>query len=268
MNKQLYLSVLLLLSISFCHAQNNLGPRLTAMGTNGVAVKDLWNLEGNPSGITDLKSSTVAINYSKHLFDSELSKQAIAFVIPYKNNYIGASFQRYGITEYNEIKAGVALAKKFGTDLSMAIKGNYHQIKINNYGATTGFSVDVGAMYDYGENITIGLSINNPSLQKYSSKAIETKIPTLIQAGVAYKASNKVLIATTLFKDLDKSVDVGLGLEYKLLGLMSIRAGITVKPFKQYTGFGIDYKKLMLDIAIESDPYLGYVPQIALAYAF
>lgn len=268
MNKLFNLSFWLILSINTCFAQNNLGPRLTAMGMNGIAVKDLWNLEGNPSGITDIKSSTIAINYSKYLFDNELSKQAIAFAIPFKNNYIGASFQRYGITEYNEIKVGFALAKKFGNSLSIALKGNYHQIKISNYGTTTGFSVDVGAMYDYSEFLTFGISVNNPSLQKFNTKTIAVTIPTIIKIGSSYRASNKILIAATISKDLDKSVDVGLGLEYKLLEPMSLRAGITAKPFKQYAGFGLNYKKLMIDIAIESDPHLGYTPQIALAYAF
>lgn len=268
MYKLFYLSNLLLYSLNFCFAQNNLGPRLSALGMNGVVVNDLWSLEGNPSGITDIKSATVAVNYSKYLFDSDLSKQAIAFVIPFKNNYFGASFQRYGITEYNEIKVGFALAKKIGEKLSLALKGNYHQIKISNYGATIGFSFDVGAMYNYNELLTLGISVNNPSAQKYSTKTIKTTIPTIFQIGASYKASNKTLIATTISKALDKVVDVGIGLEYELLELISLRAGLTAKPFKQYAGFGLNYKKLIVDFALESDPNLGYKPQIALAYAF
>ncbi|WP_316784037.1 conjugal transfer protein TraF [Pedobacter frigiditerrae] len=268
MNRIFNLCLLVLLSSNYVFSQNNLGPRLSAMGMNGAAVKDLWSLEGNPCGITDIKSSSLAINYSKFLFDSELSKQAVAFVIPFKNNYVGASFQRYGISEYNEIKGGIALAKRFGDKLSIALKGNYHQIKINNYGATTGFSIDVGAMYDYNEVLTFGASINNPSKQKFSTKAVEAIIPTTVQIGAAYKASSKILIATSISKDLDKPIDVGLGLEYKVVELISLRAGLTAKPFKQYVGFGLNYKKLMMDIVVESDPYLGYTPQIALAYAF
>ncbi|TCC90451.1 hypothetical protein EZ428_14345 [Pedobacter frigiditerrae] len=268
MNKLFSLFLLLILSSNFCFAQNNLGPKLTAMGMNSAAVKDLWSLEGNPSGITGIKSSTLAINYSKFLFDNELSKQAIAFATPFKNNYIGVSFQRYGITEYNEIKGGIALAKSFGDKLSIALKGNYHQIKISNYGATTGFSIDVGAMYDYNKILTFGVSINNPSIQKFNTKTVEVAIPTVIQVGGTYKASTKVLIATSICKDLDKPIDVGLGLEYKLIELVNLRVGLTAKPFKQYVGFGLNYKKLAIDIAVESDTYLGYIPQMALAYAF
>lgn len=268
MYKLLFLSCLLFHSLNFCFAQSNLGPRLTALGMNGVVVSDVWSLEGNPSGVTDIKSATVAVNYSKYLFDSDLSKQAIAFVIPFKNNYFGASFQRNGITEFNEIKVGFAFAKKFGEKLSIGLKGNYHQIKISDYGSTIGFSVDVGAMYNYNELLTFGISINNPSIQKYNTKTITTTIPTIFQIGASYKASNKTLIATTISKALDKVIDVGIGLEYKLLELISLRAGLTAKPLKQYAGFGLNYKKLIVDFTVESDPNLGYIPQIALAYAF
>ncbi|TKC10026.1 hypothetical protein FA048_07400 [Pedobacter polaris] len=268
MNKIFNLSLMLFLSITPCLAQINFGPRLSAMGNNGSAIQDIWSVEANPSGITGITTPIIALNYSKYLVDSELSKQAISFVLPVKNNFIGTSFQRYGISEYNEIKAGIALAKKFGDKLSIALKGNYHQIKISNYGASTGFSVDVGAMYHLNKQLTLGVYINNPSFQKYSSKAIETVIPTIIHVGASYKASDKLLIATTISKDMNAVVDVSLGIDYKLLEILSLRAGLTAKPFKQYGGFGINYKKLLLDFAIETNAYQGYTPQISLAYVF
>ena len=268
MKKLITLSIMLNFSITLCVAQHNYGPRLTALGNNSAAVTDIWSTEANPAGITGITSPTAAINYTKFLFDTDLSKQAVSFVLPIKKNYVGLSFHRYGITEYNEIKGGIALAKKFGDGLSIAVKGNYHQIKISNYGATTGFSVDVGTMYTYNEQLTFGLYINNPSLQKYSSKEISNTIPTVISIGAAYKASDKLLIASTISKDLKTAVDVGLGIDYKLIELISLRGGLTAKPFKQYAGFGLNYKKFMFDFAVENDPYLDYTPQIALAYAF
>jgi len=268
MIKQFIPFLMLTISINFCFAQNNFGPKLTAMGSNTAAIKDIWSLNGNPSGVTHIQSPTLAINYTKYLIDSELSNQSVAFVLPFKNNYLGASFSRYGIAEYNEIKAGLALVKRFGDKLSIALKGNYHQLKINNYGSTTGFSLDVGTMYELNEQVTLGFSLNNPSIQKYSSKEVETTIPSSIQLGGAYKASDKILIATTICKDLNSSINVGFGIDYKLLELVSLRAGVTAKPFKHYAGFGLNYKKIVLDMAVESDIHLGYTPQIALAYAF
>lgn len=262
-------AILTFLSFSYATiAQNNVGPRLTAMGFNGAAVSDVWSLQANGAGITAIKSPSAAINYVQYLIDTELSGQAVAFVLPMKNNFLGASFQRYGIAEYNEIKGTVALAKKFGNQLSIALSANYHQLKISNYGATTAFSIDAGIMYNLSEALTFGLYVNNPSLQKYGSTNVSASIPTVITIGAAYKLSNKLLAATTLKKDFDQKLDLALGIDYKLLDLISLRGGITAKPFKQYFGTGVNYKQLVFDLAFESDPNLGYTPQIALCYAF
>ncbi len=267
MNKILNLFLVLVFACNFSNAQD-LGARVTAMGMNGAAVKDLWSLDANPSGITELKSTTVGINYAQFLIDSEISRQAIAVVIPTDRNYYGASLQRYGISAYNEIKIGFVMAKKFGNKLAIALKGNYHQLKISNYGATTGFSIDVGSSYRFNEEIVFGLALNNPFLQAYNTQVIASKIPTIIQIGLSYQTSDKLLIATTIKKELRNKVDVSLGLEYNMLRLLSLRAGLTAKPFKQYAGFGLRHKKLMLDLAATNDTQLGFTPQIGLAYAF
>ncbi len=263
------LSILLLFNCSYyAVAQTSFGPRLTAMGNNGAAVKDIWSTEANAAGITGINLPTIALNYTKYLLDNELSKQAIAFVLPLKNNFLGVSFQRYGITQYNEIKGGLAIAKKFGDNLSLSLKGNYHQISIANYGATTAFSVDVGAMYKLNEQLTFGFYINNPAVQKYGSNQVQKIIPTVFHLGSAYYATDKLLLASTLSKDLHASIDFSLGIDYKIIDLISLRAGLSAKPFKHYAGFGINYRKLMVDFAVENDPNLNYTPQIALAYAF
>ena len=107
-------ALLFLIFPSCLFAQNNLGPRLTAMGNNGAAVTDVWALQANPSAITSILVPTVSLNYIKHLFSNEISTQALVAVIPFKNNFIVTSFQRYGFSEYNESKIGFTYAKKFG----------------------------------------------------------------------------------------------------------------------------------------------------------
>ncbi|TCD04197.1 hypothetical protein EZ449_17980 [Pedobacter frigidisoli] len=260
----------LLISLTpfYLFAQNNLGPRLTAMGNNGAAVTDVWALQANPSGITALERPTVSINYIKHLFSNEISTQALVAVIPFKNNFAGASFQRYGFTEYNESKIGFAYAKKFSDKLSIALNGNYHQLKIANYGSSTGFSIDVGALYQFSKEFTFGIFVSNPSKQKFSGKEVLAEIPTSFNIGASYLVSDKVLIATSVSKAINQSIDVSLGIDYKIIDLLSLRGGLSAKPFKQYAGFGLNYKKFLLDMATTYDANLGYAPQIAVGYAF
>jgi hypothetical protein len=181
---------------------------------------------------------------------------------------IVVSQNRYGISEYNEIKAGLALARKFGENLSIGLKANLHQIKITNYGSTSTFSVDVGANYLMNKQISIGLYVNNPSVQKYKTGNINAPIPTAIHLGGTYTPSGKVILAATVTKALDRKVDVAIGLDYRFYEMLSLRGGLNAKPFKQFFGAGLNYQKMILDIAVENHSQLGYTPQIGLSYAF
>lgn len=249
-------------------AQNNLGPRLTAMGNNGSAVYDVWSLHANAAGITATEKPIISLNYIKHLFSGEISTQGLALIIPYKNNFIGIGFQRYGFSEYHESKIDFAYAKKFGDQISAAINLNYHQLKITKYGSATGFSIDVGVLYKLNKHLTFGAYTSNPSKQRYSTTQVAAEIATSYHVGASYNASDKVLIAASISKILNQSVDVGLGIDYKIVELLSLRGGLSAQPFKQYAGFGINYKTFLFDMATAYDPNLGYTPQIAMAYAF
>ncbi|MFN0257704.1 PorV/PorQ family protein [Pedobacter ureilyticus] len=268
MRRNLPLFFILSFTISHTFGQYNQGARLTAMGNASAAVKDVWSLNANPAGITGKKSPVATLNYARYLFGDELSEQSFAFVLPFDNNFAGISINRYGISEFNEIKAGFGLAKSFGDALSIGMKGNIHQIKITNYGNATTFSVDAGVNYALNKRIGFGLYVNNPSSQEYKATNVETHIPTAIHLGGTYAPSNKLILAATVSKDFDSKFDVAIGVDYKFYELLSLRGGLSAKPFKQYFGIGLNYQKLMMDIAIESHPQIGYTPQIGLSYAF
>ncbi|TDG35773.1 hypothetical protein EZJ43_12195 [Pedobacter changchengzhani] len=250
--------LLIFFSASTLFAQNNLGARLTAMGNNSAAVTDVWSLQGNPSGISSIKEITASINYAKYLFSNEVSNQSFAFVVPFKNNFAGISFQRYGFSAYNENKVGFAYAKKFGDKFTTAINLNYHQLKISNYGSSKGFSVDVGLLFQLNKQLILGAFVANPSQQSFDTSEILAKIPTSLNIGASYLASDKVLIATTISKILKESIDVKVGIDYKIVEFFCLRGGLSANPFKQYVGFGVNYQKFFLDFATIYEANLGY----------
>jgi len=248
--------------------QYNQGARLKAMGNASAAVYDLWSLNANPAGITKEKRPVAALNYARYLFSDELSEQSFAFVLPLQSNFAGISINRYGISEFNEIRAGAALARKFGKDLSIGIKANVHQIKITNYGNATTFSIDAGANYALTQQIGLGIYVNNPASQTYHTGAIASYIQSAIHFGTTYTPSNKLIIATTVVKDFERKLDVSIGLDYNLYDFLHLRGALSAKPFKQYVGMGLIYRQLIIDGAVESHPQIGYTPQIGFSYAF
>ncbi|MET4080130.1 hypothetical protein ABIB40_000070 [Pedobacter sp. UYP30] len=249
-------------------AQENFGPRLTAMGNNAAAIADVWAIQGNAAAITTLNSPTVSINYIRNFLTEEISTQGLAAVIPIENNFIAIGFNRYGLSSYNQNKISFAYAKRFGNQFSMAIAVNYHQLKITNYGSSNGFSANVGFYYKLGNTFNLGAYITNPTKQGFVNEEVSAPIETSINIGASYLVSDKVLLASTVSKILKNPVDVRLGMEYQIAKPLALRAGVSAKPFKQYAGFGINFDKLLIDFATTFDNNLGYSPQIALGYAF
>ena len=81
-------------------AQISPGPRSLSMGSAGVALKDVWSLQHNSAGISEIRRPIVALGYERHFSDQDLSTQKAVFVIPFKQHVFGLSFHSYGFSEY------------------------------------------------------------------------------------------------------------------------------------------------------------------------
>lgn len=245
-----------------------MGPRLTAMGNIGTAVSDAWSIQANPAALHSVTAFTLSGSYLRNLYAREVSTQAFVAVLPIKNNFVAASFQGYGFSEFKESKVGFAYAKNFGPRLTLGLKTTYHQLKIAGYGVTTGFSLDAGAYYQLTKELAFGAFAANVSKQNYTNKETSVYIPVSYNIGLSYSPNDKVLVAATINKVLRERVDVGIGIDYQIIPFFGLRGGLTVNPFKQYGGFGLKYKHFTLDMASVFDASLGYSPQMAISYAF
>lgn len=268
MQKTLLCISLLTLSISKLSAQYNQGTRYSGMANASAAMFDVWSVNANPAGIVKQNTPTAALNYAKHTFGNDLAEQNLAIVVPVGNMFTGVAINNYGFSEFNEIKASAVAAKRFGDQLSIGVKANYHQIKINNYGQTNAFSIDFGANYSVSNQINVGMYVSNPSAQAYKTTNLAAKIPAVFNLGATYRPSNTVILATTVSKDTQNKFDVATGVDYALEEFLSLRGGMSAKPFRQYVGVGLRYQKLNIDFATTNHPELGYTPQLGLQYAF
>lgn len=265
--KNFYLLIVGLLWYGGLKAQENFGPKITALGTAGVALQDVWSAKKNQAGIAALTRPTVAAGYENRFGLKELSTKSAVFALPIKNYAIGAAFQSYGVDAYNEIKTGLSLAKSFGTKLHIGVGLNYHQLSISNYGNANTFSIEVGLQYQIFPKLWLASHIANPNQSKYGDNTDET-IPTHLQFGGTYVFSDQLLITSEFETELNYGSDFKTGIEYKIIKFVALRGGISVNPFKQYAGFGVNYQKVNIDFAVASHPILGYSPQISLGYGF
>ena len=184
-----------------------------------------------------------------------------------KNYVFGASFQTYGVESYKEIKSNLSLAKAISPKLLFAIGLNYHQIQIENYGSAKSFSFELGMQYQVSSKLWLASHIANPNQSNYGNDTEQT-IPTHVEFGAIYRFSDQLFISSEIEKIIDNEADFKAGISYHLIKFLALRGGISVHPFKQYVGFGLDYENLKLNFALSSHPILGFSPQISIGYDF
>ncbi len=122
MNKFIITFLTLIFITNTGFTQNLAGARLVSMGNTNVAVNDTWNFTGNFKKNTQSRNPIIVIGYAKYFYQNELSNQSLKLVLPFKKYEVGLGFQRYGISEYNEITTGASLAKKFWRPIFNRIK--------------------------------------------------------------------------------------------------------------------------------------------------
>jgi hypothetical protein len=250
-----------------CISQQNIGPRLISMGSAGAAIPDVWSVSANPSLLTENKTIIVAINYQKPLVDLTIGNQAAGISYPLKKSTIGIYCSRYGMEEYNEIQASTMISKKFGRTFSLALRGNYHQIKIANYGSISAFSADVGLAFFLSPTFLIGFYINNITHGKYPLKSIANEIQAKFHGGFSYILSDRIIFTSNVNYE-DSFIENTFGFEYNITNHFSLRLGLSTRPLNKFMGIGISLQKLKIDLAITRTAFFTYTPQIGLNYAF
>jgi hypothetical protein len=249
------------------YGQVNPGPRITALGTTGVALQDVWSLQSNQAGLAAVRKPIASAAYKSEFLNPDLSTQSVVIAIPYKKNVFGISFQNYGFAVYNEQRIGFAYAKNFGNTVFASLNFNYHQLKIQQYGSANAYSVEVGLQYLPTDKLVIGGHITNPGLSNYEYDVTAT-IPVSIEFGISYRFTNRLLLNNGIIKTLNSTTDLRTGLEYSMNQWLDFRGGFSMNPFRQYAGFGCKYNGFHIDMAVSTHSSLGSSPQIAISYEF
>ncbi|HEY1024226.1 MAG TPA: hypothetical protein VGE26_03620 [Sphingobacteriaceae bacterium] len=262
-----YLTLWVLLLPLFTSAQMNEGARFTALGTSGVALKDVWAVEKNQAGLSDVVEITLSFNYEQRLMSQDISTQSALLAIPHRRNVFAFGFQRYGFSAYNQQRASLNYARNLGPAFSAGINFSYHQLKIAGYGSSNAFSAEAGFQYEVNENLTFGAHIANPSNSRFNTE-VNGGVPVALAFGVAYSFSDRVSFSADIEKVMDLNTDLKVGLEYEPVRWLLIRGGLSANPFRQYAGVGAWYQNIRIDAAVASEMVTGYSPQIGLSYAF
>ena len=244
------------------------GGRSLAMGGTSVSLYDLWSLSNNQAGAAWFKGGSAGIGFENRFLLRDLMYEQLALAMAWKAGTFGIFVSRFGNNQYNELKAGLSYARKFGKHFSMGIQLDYLRIHVmDEYGNKNLLSSEIGLMYHADQHLSIGVQVLNPVPVKITVHPVE-QLPSIICIGLSYRFSDSFLTAFEAEKDLENPVTFRTGAEYHFVKSAYARIGISTSPVSFTFGFGLEFGKLKLDMASGYHQALGFSPSGSMVYSF
>ncbi|MFK7923612.1 MAG: hypothetical protein AB8H47_16765 [Bacteroidia bacterium] len=244
------------------------GARAISLGRAYVGVgSDFWSLYHNPAGIAGISATQVGAFFEQRFFLSELTYGGAGVVVPFRGTQaIGLSLSSFGFSAYRENQLTATYAIQFFDKVRIGATLHYAQLAIENYGSRGALFADVGIQYQLNSKVSLGVSAYNVNRARLEGQNGSEFIPTQLTAGLAFRASDKVLLVADVQKDIDHATSFRGGIEYQLLPILAIRTGVSTEPLTYNIGLGLIYKGLELDLAFGVHEQLGLSPFMSLAY--
>jgi hypothetical protein len=250
------------------HENFPLGARQAGMGSTGVAYPDIWSATHNQAGLALLDRPTFGLFYENRFTLKELGLKAGVFAYPTSSGTFAIDLMQFGYSKYSESQIGLAFAKSLGNKFSAGIKFDYlNTFFSEEYGNKGTFIAELGLLAKPLEHLYIGGHIYNLNRAKIAAYNDE-KIPTILTVGIAYEFSEKVICTVEVEKDLDYKAIYKVGMEYRFLQNLFLRAGVTSNPNQMSFGIGYSFKRIKADISFSSHQVLGISPHVGFSYEF
>ncbi|MDH5476356.1 MAG: hypothetical protein OEX22_11740 [Cyclobacteriaceae bacterium] len=237
-----------------------------ALGNTSATLSNYGSVFSNAAGLAEINEISVAASYKvtpNALWQNTMSASS---TVPTKFGTIGVGFLRLGDNLFNQQLISMGFANRFGI-ASIGIKANYLQYNIEGFANNSVPFFDIGGIVELTPQLFIGAYIVNVTQTKLSTFQNE-RFPTLLDAGLSYRPTEKLMINVEIEQDLDFSPTFKAGLGYTPIKNLSIRTGINTSPNRQFFGLGFIPNNILihLDYSLYHDRYSGISHQMSISY--
>ncbi|MEY4110748.1 MAG: hypothetical protein RLZZ46_1103 [Bacteroidota bacterium] len=243
------------------------GARQAGMGGLGLSIPDVWSIDHNAAALALLEKPCAGVFLQQQFLVKEMSRGAAAFVMPFsKIGTIGIGYQTYGFRLYRDTRATLSYSRKFGPVFSAGLQLTYLNTFIGeNYGSRSALAAEVSFLAEVIKDLRLGVHLYNPTRVKTGSYGNE-RVPTVLRVGMGYRFNTKVRAGVEVQKDLRNRAIFMAGVEYQIVPVLYLRAGLSTQPGMSSAGFGLQLKPVRIDFAFGFHPQLGLTPSTGITY--
>jgi hypothetical protein len=243
------------------------GTRQAGMGGLGLTIPDVWSIDHNAAALAFLEKPTAGAFLQQQFLVKEMSRGAAAIALPVKKlGTFGLGYQTYGFNLYRDSRASLAYSRKFGPVFSAALQLTYlHTFIGENYGSRSALAAEVSFLAEVVKDLRLGVHLYNPTRVRTGSYGNE-RVPTVLRVGMGYTFNPKVRVGVEIEKDLRNRAIFRAGVEYHIVPVLYLRAGLSTQPGMNSAGFGIQLKPIRIDFSFGFHPQLGMTPASGISY--
>lgn len=240
------------------------GARGDGVGGADIGFADINALFANPAGIAFLDTWQATVTARNRFSVMETSTLGMAVALPIDDlSGIGLMASYHGFEAYNETKIGLAYARRLIPDLSVGFMIDYQGFRIPEYGDRHTLTFEAGAQAVLLRNFRVGVYVYSPVRVEVSE---EDYIRPYFALGGTWQVSNSLMIHVKAAQDIAFRPSAHAGIEYRLIEILYLRAGISTNPVENAFGIGIIANNLRFDIATLFHPSLGMTPSLSVSY--
>ncbi len=238
-----------------------------AAGMQGAMVactNDPWAAFHNPALLATAAEPSLSLAFSPSLFGlNEITRISFSCVEPTPVGSFALSGSRFGFALYRELSAGLGYGTMVGESVAVGGSLLFEHLGIRNYGSAWTMAADVGAAIWITPWLTWGMSVRNVGASTIGDAS--ESLPEIMSTGFSSHPVREATISLDLVKDLRYPMEIRVGMEYVLLGLLSLRAGMATEPSCYSAGAGIRAGVVQLDYALGVHLVLGLSHQFSLS---
>jgi hypothetical protein len=232
-------------------------------GTSG----DPWGALDNPASLPTMADRTLAFYYTPGMMGlTELSRTSVAFVEPFQTGGIAFSASRFGFDLYREVTAAISLGIAPMKDFRFGVTIHYCHLTIRDYGSAGTLKLDAGVQIAVTGEMVYAFCVSN--LNAGTIGSTKERLPQVFSTGIMYHPVPGACIGLDIVKDIAFPANLRLGVEYIMVALVALRAGVSSEPSGVSGGIGLVTSLFQLDYAISSHPDLGMSHHLSLAVNF
>lgn len=244
------------------------GAKTNAMGTCLTNLQGMQCIYGNIAGISDIKNFGMDFNVENRFQTFNLSSVGFGIAKTLgKSGTLGLTLKRFGISEYNELQAGINYARKLGSNFSIGLRLNMYNLVIEEYGNRIATNADVGVQYQLNDKFSIGFYVINPFPVKFTD---DINLPTIAFIGVKYSLTSNMMVLAELEKHFDYNYVIKAGLQLDLNDKLAIYGGFRndLERFSDYSlGIKFDFNSnIQMNLSTQYNLTFGISPGLAISY--